>query len=87
MRGNSAVDLALWDIKAKDLGIPLHELLGGICHDRLPVYNTCASDGYNKQVREFSNVQRIALDNLPTPTGPLDDLAAQHVDPGGLADP
>jgi galactonate dehydratase len=85
VRGNSAIDLALWDVKAKALGVPLHELLRGICHDRLPVYNTCASDGYNKQARQASNVQQIALDDLPAPSGPLDDLAAQHKDPGGLA--
>lgn len=85
LRGNSAVDLALWDIKAKALGIPLHELLGGTCHDRLPVYNTCASDGYNKHVRSHINSQQIGPDDVITPAGPLDDLAAQHADPGALA--
>lgn len=85
LRGNSAVDLALWDIKAKALGIPLHELLGGTCHDRLPVYNTCASDGYNKHVRSHINSQQIGPDDVIMPAGPLDDLAAQHADPGALA--
>ncbi len=36
----SAVDMALWDLKGKILGQPLHKLLGGKKHDRLPV---CAS--------------------------------------------
>ena len=85
IRGNSAADLALWDIKAKALAIPLHELLGGACHDRLPVYNTCASDGYNKHARAESNVQQIRTDDLPSPANALDDLAAQHADPGALA--
>jgi galactonate dehydratase len=36
--GMSAIDEALWDIKGKALGVPVYELLGGRCHDRLRVY-------------------------------------------------
>ena len=85
-RGNSAADLALWDIKAKALGVPLHELLGGTCHDRLRVYNTCASDGYNKQARADINSHQFGPGDAPAPVGALDDLAAQHADPGALAE-
>jgi galactonate dehydratase len=85
-RGNSAADLALWDIKAKALGVPLHELLGGACHDRLRVYNTCASDGYNKQARLDINSAQIADGDAPVPTNALDDLALQHANPGALAE-
>jgi L-alanine-DL-glutamate epimerase-like enolase superfamily enzyme len=34
----AAVDLALWDIKAKWLGVPVYELLGGLFRDRIPLY-------------------------------------------------
>jgi len=34
----SAIDEALWDIKGKALGVPVYELLGGCCWDRLRVY-------------------------------------------------
>jgi galactonate dehydratase len=34
----SAIDEALWDIKGKALGVPVYELLGGKCWDRLRVY-------------------------------------------------
>ncbi len=32
----SAIDIALWDLKGKLLGVPVTQLLGGACHDRLP---------------------------------------------------
>ncbi|KAJ6020759.1 hypothetical protein N7540_006263 [Penicillium herquei] len=34
----SAIDIALWDIKGKALGVPIYELLGGACRDKARVY-------------------------------------------------
>lgn len=34
----SAVEIALWDIKGKALGVPVYELLGGKIRDRIPIY-------------------------------------------------
>ena len=34
----SAIDLALWDIKGKALGVPVYELIGGRVRDRVPLY-------------------------------------------------
>lgn len=36
----SALDMALWDLKGKILGVPLYQLLGGKRHEKLPA---CAS--------------------------------------------
>ncbi|MCL4186514.1 MAG: mandelate racemase/muconate lactonizing enzyme family protein [Rhodobacteraceae bacterium] len=38
MAGLSAIDIALWDIKGKLLGAPVHVLMGGAVADELPVY-------------------------------------------------
>jgi L-alanine-DL-glutamate epimerase-like enolase superfamily enzyme len=35
-----ALDLALWDIKGKALGVPVYELLGGMSRDHIECYST-----------------------------------------------
>ncbi len=34
----AAIDMALWDLKGKHFGEPIHRLLGGKQHDRIPAY-------------------------------------------------
>jgi L-alanine-DL-glutamate epimerase-like enolase superfamily enzyme len=36
----AGIEAALWDLKGKILGLPVYELLGGRCHDRLLAYAT-----------------------------------------------
>jgi galactonate dehydratase len=44
----SGIDMALWDIKGKALGVPVYELLGGPTRDRVRVY---AHAGTPEQIR------------------------------------
>ncbi|MBT2266066.1 mandelate racemase/muconate lactonizing enzyme family protein [Rhodococcus erythropolis] len=46
IRALSAVDIALWDAKAKEAGLPLASYLGGDVHRPVPAY---ASGGYYQQ--------------------------------------
>jgi D-galactarolactone cycloisomerase len=36
----SGIDVALWDILGKVRGVPIYQLLGGKCRDKVPVYAT-----------------------------------------------
>ena len=49
MRGNSAFDIALWDIFGKAIGQPVAQLLGGFTRREIRTYNTCAGTDYIKQ--------------------------------------
>jgi galactonate dehydratase len=35
----AAIDIALWDIKGKALGVPVYQLLGGLARDKVVTYN------------------------------------------------
>lgn len=38
MSALSGIDIALWDLKSRRLGVPLYELLGGRVRDKCKVY-------------------------------------------------
>ena len=40
IHAQGALDLALWDIKGKALGVPVHQLTGGMIRDHLECYGT-----------------------------------------------
>ncbi|MDW4499364.1 mandelate racemase/muconate lactonizing enzyme family protein [Sulfitobacter sp. D35] len=49
VRGNSAFDIALWDLFGKVTGQPVAQLLGGFSRQEIRTYNTCAGVEYIKK--------------------------------------
>ena len=60
MSALSAVDMALWDIKGKALGLPVWKLVGGKCHAGVPCYANCWFSGA-KEPEEFADKARAAV--------------------------
>lgn len=50
-RGNSAFDIALYDLRGRATGQPIAQLLGGFTRDRIRTYNTCAGTEYLKSAK------------------------------------
>jgi galactonate dehydratase len=42
MSAISGIDIALWDIAGKAAGLPIHQMLGGACRDRIRMYRSTA---------------------------------------------
>ena len=52
--GMSAIDIALWDIKGKALGVPVYQLLGGKIRDELRTYASQLQFGWgNAEKKEI----------------------------------
>jgi galactonate dehydratase len=71
-RGNSAIDIALWDLFGKAHGKPLCDMLGGRSRDSIRVYNTCAGYKYIRDAR----AQSVANWHVGAQGGPYEDLDA-----------
>lgn len=86
-RGNSAFDIALWDLYGKAVGLPIAQLLGGFARDEIRTYNTCAGPEYIKKAtgQQVGNWGRDAAEDLDDLDGFLrraDELAHSLLEEG-----
>lgn len=80
-RARSAVDIALWDIRAQAAQMPLHDTMGGRTRQSIRTYNTCAGSQYVRRSGQSS--ENWGLDAA---TSPYEDLKRFLTDAGGLAE-
>lgn len=88
VRGNSAVNIALWDIYGQSLGEPVWRLLGGRTHPSVPVYNTCAGYGHVRATHRnalFERTEDWSLKAADASPGPYEDLLGWRFNAGELA--
>jgi galactonate dehydratase len=88
-RGNSAVNIALWDIYGQALGEPIWRLLGGRTHDGVPIYNTCAGYGHIRATKRnalFERTEDWSLKAKDASEGPYEDLLAWRFNADKLAE-
>jgi galactonate dehydratase len=63
MSAIAGIDQALWDIKGKALGTPVHELLGGRVRDRMKVYSWVGGD---RPADVVDNIGRLVAGGFDT---------------------
>lgn len=71
VRGNSAFDIALWDIFGKATGQPIAQLLGGFSRREIRTYNTCAGTEY---IKKATGQTTANYDLATSATNAYDDL-------------
>jgi galactonate dehydratase len=74
----SALEMALWDLKGKQLGASVHELLGGRVRERVRVYRNL----WGRNPNEFAESAREAVAQSMTavkvsPAGPTPDVVSR----------
>ena len=89
MSAISAIDIALWDIKGKALGVPVYELLGGKCRDRVRTYEAVFEFTPEDMARGCLELKKkgftaarlmITGDMRQRQTGKEDDIFASKID-------
>lgn len=90
MSAISAIDIALWDIKGKALGVPVYELLGGKTRDKIRVYASVMTkdndlqvlaDGYRRLQDQGFNAAKIFVNGpIQTANNGMDEFFSGRIE-------
>ena len=69
MTAISAVDTALWDIRAKSLNVPLYQLLGGASRDRVLVYGHASGSDVDATVKAVAEYIKLGYKAIRAQSG------------------
>jgi mannonate dehydratase len=69
MSAISAVDTALWDIKAKSLNVPLYQLLGGASRDAVLVYGHASGMNLGETVEAVGKYMKLGYKAIRAQSG------------------
>jgi mannonate dehydratase len=69
MAATSAVDTALWDIKAKSLNVPLYQLLGGASREAILVYGHASGANIEETVSDVARYLKLGYKAIRAQSG------------------
>ncbi|MFS2004449.1 galactonate dehydratase [Duganella sp. CT11-25] len=64
MSAIAGIDQALWDIKGKVMGQPVHELLGGLVRDRMKMYSWVGGDRPSDIIEQITTLKKGGFDTF-----------------------
>ncbi len=64
MSAIAGIDQALWDIKGKVMGQPVHELLGGLVRDRMKMYSWVGGDRPSDIIEQITALKKGGFDTF-----------------------
>lgn len=85
MSAIAAVDVALWDIKAKSLNAPLYQLLGGASREGVMVYGHASGEDVEKTVESFARFLNLGYKAIRAQSGIPGLNSTYGIGHGGMA--
>jgi len=79
----SGVDMALWDLKGKAAGLPVHDLLGGRTREHATVYDHCGDDSVDAIVANAEAALDRGIDHVRVNVG---DPHGDYLDLDGVVE-